>query len=593
MPEKTDGYIEIKGGVVTVYNPVDDGSPVVIGPDPLAVIKINDQVLDVKQAVSSSDKVEIFPVEEEIPATITVELSDDKLQATVTITPRVVIKRKVKDTLASQELVLEYEEEKTEFPDIKVEDVYAALKEKGVVFGVDPEAVDKAVREFSGSPQVVARGKEVVEGKDGYVELFFDPGIKISSYDEESLKKVDYKEKIIIPSVKEGDLLAVIHPPVPGVPGCLVTGEPLEPKPVREAQVNCKEGCMLSEDGDKVLATSAGRPLAEGKYHETLRVLQVHIHNGDVDVKSGNLRFGGELKITGDILEGMVVESLGNLEVMGHTAGAQVTVGGSAIFHNNLINTRVTAGVLKSFYQKIYPHLCEMEKFLVSLKEGLHQLEDTLSSRGKKIDNMQMSYLLKLLVERKFITLPELAENMLAILKETKFSPPSFMANAIKEVGGAFKDLTHIQSGEQFAHIVEAIKKATAYTEHAQEIQGDIIATYVQNSTLECSGNITVRGMGSYNSFFNAGGDIRIEGVFRGGEIKAEGDIYIGEAGSPGLILKQGNIYLAPDSIARFRKVYENVKIFFGKRGFQFKETRTLVKVQYAVEEDMIKVINI
>ncbi|NLL57262.1 MAG: DUF342 domain-containing protein, partial [Firmicutes bacterium] len=117
--------------------------------------------------------------------------------------------------------------------------------------------------------------------------------------------------------------------------------------------------------------------------------------------------------------------------------------------------------------------------------------------------------------------------------------------------------------------------------------------TYVQNSTLECSGNITVRGTGSYNSFFNAGGDIRIEGVFRGVEIKAEGDIYIGEAGSPGLIIKQGNIYLAPDSIARFRKVYENVKIFFGKRGFQFKETRTLVKVQYAAEEDMIKVINI
>jgi hypothetical protein len=350
---------------------------------------------------------------------------------------------------------------------------------------------------------------------------------------------------------------------------------------------------MLSEDGDKVLATSAGRPLAEGKYYETLRVLQVHIHNGDVDLKSGNLRFGGELKITGDILEGMVVESLGNLEVMGHTAGAQVMVGGSSIFHNNLINSRVTAGALKSFYQKIYPHLCEMEKSLVSLKEGLHQLQGTLSSRGKEIDDRQTGYLLKLLLERKFITLPELAENMLAILKETKFPPPSFMANTIKEAGGLFKDFTRIQSGEHFARIVEDIKKARAYTEHAHEIQGDIIATYVQNSTLECSGNITVRGTGSYNSFFNAGGDIRIEGVFRGGEIKAEGNIYIGEAGSPGLIIKQGNIYLAPDSIARFRKVYENVKIFFGKRGFQFKETRTLVKVQYAVEEDMIKVINI
>jgi len=591
--EKKNGFIEIKDGRVKVYDPVGDGIPAIIGPDLLAEIKVNGNTIEVKQAVSSSDQVEIFPREEDAPGTVTVTLSDDRLQAAVTITPRVIVKRRVKETPAAQELVLSYEEERAEIPDITVEDVYRALEGKGVVFGLDSQAVEKAVQEASGQPRIVARGKEVTEGRDGYVELLFDPGIKSSIYDEGSMEKVDYKERIVIPSVNEGDVLAIIHPPVPGIPGCLVTGEAIEPQPVREAQVNCKDGCTLSEKGDQVLATRAGRPLAEGRYHETLRVLQVYVHNGDVDVKSGNLRFGGELKITGDIMEGMIVESLGNLQVMGSTAGAQVITGGSVVFQNNLINSRVTAGVLKEFYQKIFPCLSEMESILNSMKEGLKQLQETLSSRGKEVDDRQTGFMLKLLVERKFVTLPQLVEDMLAALKETRLSPPSFLVNALKEAGAVFKDFTLLQSYAQFERIVHGIKEVAGYAEQGQEIQGDIIANYVQNSSLNCSGNIMVRGAGSYNTFFNAGGDVHIEGVFRGGEIKAQGNIFIGEAGSPGLLVKQGNIYLASGSTARFRKVYENVKIFFGNRGFKFDATRSMVKVVYAVEEDMVKVINI
>lgn len=593
MPEKQNGSIEIKEGIVRVYDPVGGGLPVIIGPDPLAEIKVNGKTVEVKQVVNSSDKVEIIPREEVFPGTVTVEVSDDRLRATATITPRVIVKKLLKDTPAAEELVLNYEEERSQSNEITVQDVYNALKEKGVVFGLDALAIAKAVKEASGQPVVVAQGKEVIEGRDGYVELLFDPGIKISSYDEKSMEKVDYKERIVIPSVNEGDVLAVIHPPVPGTPGCLVTGETIEPQPVREVSVNCKDGCMLNEQGDKVLATRAGRPLAEGKYHEILRVLNVHVHGGDVDLKSGNLHFGGDLKITGNVLEGMIVESLGNLQVMGHTAGAKIVAGGSIVFQNNLINSKVTAGILKGFYQKIFPCLSEALATLNALKGSLNQLEDALSRQGKEIDARQSCYLIKLLVERKFVTLPQLAENMLKIFKETKFSPPAFLQKAIKEAGSFLKDIQYIQSREQFMYLVEDINNAASYVEQAQQIQGDIIATYIQNSHLECSGNITVRGSGSYNTFFQAGGDVHIEGVFRGGEIKAKGNVFIGEAGSPGLTLKQGDIYLSPDSTAKFRKVYENVKIFFGKRGFQFKETRSMVKVVYAVEEDMIKVQNI
>ena len=593
MPEKQNGSIEIKGGKVFISDPVGDGLPAIVGPDPLAEIKVNGIPVEAKQGVNSSDKVEITPREEVFPGTVTVEVSKDRLQAAVIITPRITVKRRLKDTPPAQELILHYEEEKIKTNEVTVQEVYDALKGKGVVYGLDAAAIEKAVQDAGGQPVVVARGKEAIQGRDGYVELLFEPGIKITTFDEESVEKVDYKERIVIPSVNEGDLMAIIHPPVPGIPGCLVTGETIEPHPVQEVTVVCKDGCMLNEQGDRVLATRAGRPLAEGKKHETLRVLNVHVHNGDVDLKSGNLHFGGDLKITGNILEGMIVECLGNLQVMGHTAGAKIVAGGSIVFQNNLINSKVTAGLLKGFYRKISPCLSELLTTLNALKGSLSQLEETLSRQGKKIDARQSCYLIRLLVERKYVTLPQMAENMLKFLKETKFPPPAFLEETLKATGALLRNIQYFQSKEQFTRLIEDLHSAASYVEQAQQIQGDIIASYVQNSYIESSGNITVRGAGSYNTFFQAGGDVHIEGVFRGGEIKAEGNIFVGEAGSPGLTLKQGGIYLSAESTARFRKVYENVKIFFGKRGFQFKETRSMVKVFYSLQEDMIRVVNI
>ena len=92
--------------------------------------------------------------------------------------------------------------------------------------------------------------------------------------------------------------------------------------------------------------------------------------------------------------------------------------------------------------------------------------------------------------------------------------------------------------------------------------------------------------------FLKPEGIFRLRG-FRGGKITAGGRVYIGEAGSPGLLLKQGKINLSPDSEAVFRKIYENVQISFGKRTYRFEETRSMVKVFFSKEEDLIKIIHI
>lgn len=593
-----DGSIEIIDGLVRVYDPAGEGKPAIIINDPMAAVLVNGQAIDQPREVRSADKVEIIPKEERIPGSVDVELAEGGMVAKIKVLPGTIIRRIVKDTPPTLELVLGFEEEHVSFNDVTTAEVQVALREKGVVFGIDLQQIEKAVKEANGAAEVVARGTGMKKGRDGYVELLFATGIQISSYNEEELARVDYKEKIEIPAVNAGDTIAVIHPPLPGTPGRLVTGKIIEPPPVREVTVSCKNGCKITPGGDRVYATCSGRPVAIGRKNEVLKVEPLHIHRGDVDLKSGNLRFQGELKISGDIMEGMTAESLGNMEVQGNTAGARVISGGSIIFRNNLINSRVVAGIMVDFYSKAEPVLEEIEKTFISLNDGIKQLRATLSDRGKVIDDHKMGYLIKLVIDRKYASLPDLLEKMMNLFKEkeNRFSFSPQVEKLLLEIEPLYtgNGLSSIRSEDDLERIIQVLTAAgLSIKESKKDLQGDIIASYIQNSTLIASGNIIVQGTGCYNSIFKAGGDIQINGVFRGGEITANGKVYIGEAGSPGLLLKQGKINLSPDSEVKFRRIYENVQLSFGKRSYKFEETRSMVRVYYSKEEDQIKVVPI
>jgi hypothetical protein len=593
--ESQNGALEIKDGFVKVYDPLGDGFPAIILPDPLAVIKVNDREIKTSQSVYAADKIEIIPQIQKIPGKVEVKLAEKNFLAKIKISPRVIVRRKLKDLPRREEMKLEYEEEKSFVNEITLADALQALKDKGVVYGIDAEALEKVVEEAQDTWQVVARGKEAKRGRDGFVELFFSPRITFFSYHENELSRVNYKEKARIPSVKEGDRLAKVHPPIPGEPGCLVTGKKIEPPAVKKISVFCKEGCQLDEKGTLVLATRAGRPAVEGRDQEKIAVLPLYVHVGDVDLKSGNVRFNGELKVTGDILEGMTVESQGNLEIQGNTAGARIIVGRGAIFQKNLINSHVTAGGLRSFYQQVLPVVKEIEELFFALAKNFGQLVNILSQKGKKIQEEQTGQLLALLVERKYNNLPQLIAAVFKMTEETVFLLPAQLLNAFKEIScySQVENFKGLKSKDHLEEISQKISSLRLLIEKNSDVEGDVVVTYVQNSKIETSGHISLTGTGCYNSFFDAGGAVHIEGVFRGGKIKAGKNVFIGGAGSPGLLLKQGKIYLSPDSEASFRKVYENVQIFFGKRAYKFDTTRKMVKLYYDARDDLIRILNL
>lgn len=589
-----DGQVFVENGQVRIVDPVGEGTPALVAPHPGLKILLNGTPLAEPAKVTSQDHVEVSPEEQRVPGELEVKIEENGLQASMKVKNGERIVQKILDTTPAGELQFQLEEERVSLQDITVEMAIEEFARKGIEFGIDYVAVKETVQSADGGWHVVARGAEAQSGTDGYVEVFFNRSVSMISHEKEGLEKVDYRERMIIPSVKEGDKLAQVHPPVPGKAGKKVTGDVIEPPPVKDAQVHCKEGCVLAQDECTVVATTAGRPIAEGKNNEKLWVEHLYRHNENVDMESGNLRFGGSLLVAGDVTEGMTVESGANLEIQGNIAGASVISGGSAVLHKNLINSSVEVGALKDLYLALLPHLRELEEMLLALANAVKQVEETLLNRGENVEKLEVGNLVKLVVDKKLQDLPQKAEELLGVFHESKADPPADFRETIQKLGHYFQGMGYfeIESIEQLEEIATEVNQAGLVAEKAGVLESNIEAHYVQNSTLICSGSVSVKGPGSYNSTFEVGEDLHISGVFRGGSIQVGGDLYIKEAGSPGMTVRQGEITLTSESTARFDRVFENVKLVFGRRSYRFAEERSRVKAYYSAEEDSIKVEN-
>lgn len=112
---------------------------------------------------------------------------------------------------------------------VAAEQVRQALKEKGVVFGVDEETINRAVADGAASDLLVARGIPPQSGTDGEL-VSFVPEIRDRQPQLLDNDRVDYRNLGQILSVRAGDPLMRRIPPVEGVAGTSITGKAISPR---------------------------------------------------------------------------------------------------------------------------------------------------------------------------------------------------------------------------------------------------------------------------------------------------------------------------------------------------------------------------
>lgn len=212
--------------------------------------------------------------------------------------------------------------------------LYEALRDAGIVYGIDDEAVSRAATGETPDEKIpVATGTPSKTGDDAWIEF------KVDLESDRTPKvgtdgRIDYKNIDFLRNAPEGAVLAVKHSRTEGVPGMNVLGKEISAMKGRDKILPIGSNTYASKDKMQLFAKTDGSIVYTGG--------RVNIHpistiSGNVSVETGNIDAIGSLKVCGDIDAGYIVKVGGDLEVSGNVMDATVEVGGNVMVKGGFI----------------------------------------------------------------------------------------------------------------------------------------------------------------------------------------------------------------------------------------------------------------
>jgi uncharacterized protein (DUF342 family) len=219
--------------------------------------------------------------------------------------------------------------------DVSYDTFITIFKGSRIVHGVKEDVL----RDFIDKPVYndkveIAEGTKAVDGRDAYIQYFFETDQSKVRLKEGSNGKIDFKELNIIQNVVENQTLAKKMPPEKGVPGETVTGKWLPATNGKDISLPVGTNVHVSdEDSDVILSDMNGQVVVVGGL---VNVEPVYTVNGDVNLKTGNIIFLGTVIVQGNIEDGFSVKADGNIEVHGTVAKADLEAKGDIIIYQGV-----------------------------------------------------------------------------------------------------------------------------------------------------------------------------------------------------------------------------------------------------------------
>ena len=196
--------------------------------------------------------------------------------------------------------------------------VLAALKEAGVVYGIQDQAISEGIKSLN--PFVAAVGLLPIPGENAYIDRKFNLGVPGKPIIDER-GRADYKDLNLFVLVKENQTLAIRIPQTKGTPGKNILGEPVAAPNGRPCPM--PEGKNTKVVGEhRLIATVNGQIVDSGARISVDPRLEI---KGGVGVHTGDIEFDGTVQIKGDVEQGFSVKATGDIEIKGSINGAQVT----------------------------------------------------------------------------------------------------------------------------------------------------------------------------------------------------------------------------------------------------------------------------
>ncbi len=226
---------------------------------------------------------------------------------------------------------------------LTLEELVKDLRGKKIIYGIQVQNM----QEFFENRQYctdyeVARGKDVVQGTDAYIEYMFNTDMHARPTIRED-GSVDFFQLNMISPCQKGQVLAKIIPEVKGQHGRNILGEYIEARAVKPIAFRYGRNIEVSEDKLSLIAQVDGHvSLVEGKVFVS-DVYEVE----NVDTSTGNIHYEGSVKVNGNVVSNFTVQAQGNVIVNGVVEGATIIAGGNIIIArgmNGMTKGKLVAG---------------------------------------------------------------------------------------------------------------------------------------------------------------------------------------------------------------------------------------------------------
>lgn len=233
---------------------------------------------------------------------------------------------------------------------ITMDRIHQAIEAQGITKGIIPEAMETIQQAVEQEEPVsglhFAQGQSAEEGGQEKLQFL----IAMASGKNVTILadgRADYRNKDQITRVKAGTQIAKLLPPLSEPQsGWDITGKEIKPFTNKNRTIEIGENieAQEEEEGIKLLVATADGEIQYEK--NTIQVLATHTVQGNVNLKTGNIKFPGTVQVTGDVESGFVVMSGGDIKIAGGVDAALLSAAGDILIKGGVKGGR--RGVLRA-----------------------------------------------------------------------------------------------------------------------------------------------------------------------------------------------------------------------------------------------------
>ncbi len=448
-------------------------------------------------------------------------------------------------------------------PKYSAQELKAELSKANILYGILEENILKCIHQEQVKDILIAKGDAPTDGIDDILTIKFEVDNDIKKLNEDSKGRVDFKSIGAVNSVLEGETIAVLTKGKDGKPGKDVTGNPIKIKPRKVIKLKASEGCNLIDE-TTIISTIAGKPSMK---NNAFFVYKVHEVPQDVDLKTGNIAFLGDITVKGNVKEGMKVYSGNSITILQNVDRADIKGKGEIIISGNVIGSNVVGGGEDTEKLKEVENLELTVKYFNEMIAAVEEIKK-YNLLGYDASDGQI---IKLLLDSKFKSVPKLCLFLISQGVKNKQRGDLGLEDILgfmktKLIGLAALSIKHYS---ELFRILELMLERIEELKSTLSIPVNVKLAYCQDSEVGSSGDIIISGRGAYISSLTAHHNVYFtqkDSVVRGGSIKAGNEIKCKQVGSRGGVVtklsvgEKGHIWIDT--------TYENTVLTVGNREF-------------------------